>query len=86
VTYLLGRKYVLPYRIFYIIAFFLAALVDTTVVWSLAYVVIVLMAVPNLFGIMMLHKDMKGSVKNYWLKFKKEHPEDAENIKVLELE
>jgi alanine or glycine:cation symporter, AGCS family len=85
VTYLLGRKYVLPYRIFYIIAFFLAAMVDTTVVWSLAYVVIVLMAVPNLFGIMMLHKDMKGSVKNYWVKFKEEHPADAANIKVSEL-
>lgn len=86
VTYLLGRKYVMPYRLLYVIAFFLAALIDTTIVWSLAYVVIVLMAVPNLFGIMMLHKDMKQSVKNYWLKFKKEHPEDAQHIKVLELE
>jgi AGCS family alanine or glycine:cation symporter len=85
ITYLLGRKFVMPYRIIYIICFFLAALIDTTVVWSLAYVVIVLMAVPNLFGIMMLHKDMKHSVKDYWQKFKKEHPEDAANIKVREL-
>lgn len=85
ITYLVGRKYVMPYRLVYVVAFFLAALIDTTVVWSLAYVVIVLMAVPNLFGIMMLHKDMKLSVKEYWLKFKKEHPEDAQHIKVLEL-
>lgn len=86
VTYLLGRKYVLPYRILYIIVFFLAALIDTTIVWTLAYVVIVLMAVPNLFGIIMLHKEMKQSIKDYWLKFKREYPEEAKNIKVLELE
>jgi len=85
ITYLLGRKFVVPYRIAYIIAFFVAALADTTIVWSFAYVVIVLMAVPNLFGILMLHKEMKQTVKDYWKKFKKEHPEDAQKIKVSEL-
>lgn len=85
VTYLLGTKFVLPYRILYIIAFFAAALTDTTIIWSMAYLVIVFMAVPNLFGILMLHKDMKRSVKEYWAKFKKEHPDDAEYIKVKEL-
>ncbi|MCP4152641.1 MAG: amino acid carrier protein [bacterium] len=85
VTYLLGPKFVLPYRIAYIIVFFIAALTDTTTIWYLAYVVIVFMAVPNLFGILMLHKDMKQSVKNYWLKFRQEHPEDAKNIRVSEL-
>jgi len=85
VTYLLGTKFVLPYRILYIIAFFAAALTDTTIIWSLAYVVIVFMAVPNLFGILILHRDMKRSIKEYWVKFKKEHPEDAEYIKVKEL-
>jgi AGCS family alanine or glycine:cation symporter len=85
VTYLVGNKFVLPYRILYIIAFFMAALIDTTIVWSLASVAIVLMTVPNLFGILMLHKDMKQSVKDYWKKFKKEYPEDAAKIKVSEL-
>jgi AGCS family alanine or glycine:cation symporter len=85
VTYLWGSKYILPYRIVYIIAFFFAALIDTTIVWSFAYVVIVFMAVPNLIGIILLHKDMKKSIKEYWVKFKKDHPEDAENIKVKEL-
>ena len=60
-------------------------MIDTTVIWSLAYVVIVLMAAPNLLGILILHKDMKQSVKDYWRKFKAEHPEDAEYIKVKEL-
>jgi AGCS family alanine or glycine:cation symporter len=85
ITYLLGTKFVLPYRILYVFAFFAAALIDTTVIWSLAYVVIVLMAAPNLLGILILHKDMKQSVKDYWRKFKAEHPEDAEYIKVKEL-
>ena len=43
------------------------------------------MTVPNLIGILLLHKDMKDSVKDYWVKFKKEHPEDATKIKVSEL-
>jgi AGCS family alanine or glycine:cation symporter len=85
VTYLVGSRFVVPYRVFYIAAFFIAALTDTTIVWSIAYVVIVLMAVPNLFGIIMLHKEMKQTVKDYWVKFKKDHPEDAERINVSEL-
>jgi AGCS family alanine or glycine:cation symporter len=85
ITYLLGRKFVLPYHIFYIFAFYVAALTDTTIIWSFAYVVIVFMAVPNLLGILMLHKDMKQTVKEYWIKFKNEHPEDAAKIKVSEL-
>ena len=75
----------MPYRIFYIFAFFSAALIDTTIVWSLAAVAIVLMAAPNLFGILMLHKDMKQSVDEYWKKFKGEHPDDAQRIRVREM-
>lgn len=85
VTYLFGSRYVIIYRIVYTIAFFLAALIDTTIIWNLAYVVIIFMTVPNLIGILLLHKDMKNSVKDYWVKFKKEHPEDAAKIKVSEL-
>ena len=85
ITYLIGLKYVVPYRILYIIAFFAAALADTTIIWTFANIAIVLMALPNLFGIIMLHKDMKNSIYEYWEKFRKEHPEDAEKIKVREL-
>jgi AGCS family alanine or glycine:cation symporter len=81
-TYLLGAKAVLPYRVLYVIAFFGAALVDTTIVWSLAAVAIVLMAVPNLFGILILHKDMKRTVADYWVKFKQQHPDEAERLKL----
>ncbi len=80
VTYLLGPKFVLPYRIVYTGAFFAAALADTSIVWSLANVAIVVMAVPNLVGILILHKDMKGSIKEYWIKFKKDHPDEAKRL------
>ena len=70
VIYLLGEKFILPYRILYVIAFFVAAMVDTTIVWSLAAVAIVAMTVPNLIGILLLHKDMKKSIQAYWDGFK----------------
>lgn len=84
ITYLVGLKAVMPYRIVYIIAFFAAALADTTVVWTFANIAIVLMAIPNLFGIVMLHKDMKQSIVDYWAKFKKDHPEDGKKIKYID--
>jgi len=80
ITYLLGNRFVLPYRIVYTGAFFAAALADTSVVWSVANVAIVVMAVPNLFGILFLHRDMKRSVAEYWDKFRREHPDDAKRF------
>lgn len=82
VTYLLGSRFVLPYRLVYIAAFFAAALIDTTVIWSLAAVAIVVMSVPNLFAILMLHKDMKQSVKEYWIKFRQEHADEVKRLKI----
>ncbi len=80
ITYLLGLKFVLPYRIVYVIAFFAAALADTTIIWTFANIAIVLMAVPNLFGILILHRDMKTSVIDYWAKFKEEHADEAKRL------
>jgi len=70
IIYLVGFKWVKPYRVVYVLGFFLAAFTDTTVIWSLAAVVIVLTTIPNLFGILMLRKDMKQSVQQYWDKFR----------------
>ena len=78
VTYLVGTKGILPYRIVYIIGFFLASFADTTLIWKIAAVAIALSTLPNLLGIMLLHKDMKQTVADYWVQFKKEHPEDED--------
>jgi alanine or glycine:cation symporter, AGCS family len=66
IIYLFGFKWVLPYRIVYCLAFFVAAFTPTTIVWNFAAVAIVLMTLPNLLGIMLLRKEMKGLVKGYW--------------------
>ena len=69
IIYLVGFKYVLPYRIVYCVAFFVAAFTDTTIVWNFAAVAIVLMTLPNLFGIMMMRKNMKRHVEDYWKQY-----------------
>jgi AGCS family alanine or glycine:cation symporter len=66
--YLFGSKSLLPYRIVFCLGFFVAAFMDTRVVWNLAAVAIVIMTLPNLFGIMFLHREMKETVNDYWEK------------------
>lgn len=70
--YLFGPKAVLPYRVIFVLLFFMGAIVDSTVVWTLAYVTVALMTIPNLIGITLLHKDMKNTVKDYWKNFKQD--------------
>ncbi len=70
-TYLLGPASVMPYRVVYVAGFFWAAISDTTLVWALSAVAIVVMTLPNLFGIMMLRKEMKQAVNEYWAKVNK---------------
>jgi len=75
-TYLFGNKSVIYYRIFYVVAFFFASFIDTTIVWTFSGITIALMTLPNLFGILMLRKDVKQTIKDYWILFKKEHPNE----------
>ncbi len=72
-TYLFGARSVMPYRVVYVAGFVWASFSDTELVWTLASVAIVVMTLPNLFGILMLSKEMKSSVKQYWIDFNKEH-------------
>ena len=71
ITYLVGLRWVLPYRLFYCAAFFIAAVVDTSMVWLFSAVTLALMALPNLFGIMLLRRDMKQTVREYWQRFER---------------
>lgn len=75
VVYLFGQRGVMPYRIIYVAGFFVASFADTTLVWTMSYVAIVLMTLPNLFGIFLLRREMKDTVKAYWQDF------DAEKSK-----
>ncbi len=84
VTYLFGTKRVIYYRIVYVIAFFFAAFTDTTIVWAFSGITIALMALPNLLGILMLRKEMKNTVRQYWTDFRGEHPDEEIPEKVKE--
>ncbi len=70
-TYLFGPRSVMPYRVIYVAGFVWASFSDTTLVWALSAVAIVVMTLPNLFGILLLSKEMKQTVNEYWQKFGK---------------
>jgi alanine or glycine:cation symporter, AGCS family len=75
ITYLFGTRLVLYYRIVYVGAFFVASIVDTTLIWIFSGIAIAFMTIPNLIGILSLHKEMKSTVKDYWTGFKQEYPD-----------
>ncbi len=72
VTYLWGNKYVIYYRIVYVIGFFIAAFADTNIIWAISYITIALMAIPNLFGILILSPEIKRTIKDYWRELRNE--------------
>ncbi|MEM6299039.1 MAG: alanine:cation symporter family protein, partial [Bacteroidota bacterium] len=75
IYYLLGDRSLMAYRIIYVVVFFVGSFVDTTIVWTIAGIAIVLMTVPNLIGIIMLAGDMKKTVKDYWSYFDETFPD-----------
>ena len=75
VTYLFGTKYVIIYRLIYVVTFFFAAFTDTTIVWAVSYITIVIMTIPNLVGILILSPEIKRTIKKYWVDFRKEWPD-----------
>ena len=74
ITYLFGSSKVIYYHIVYVIGFFLASFTDTTIIWTLSGITIVLMTIPNLFGILSLSKEMKNEVKLFWKEYAERYP------------
>ena len=70
-TYLFGPRSIMPYRVIYVAGFVWAAFSDTTLIWVLSAIAIVVMTLPNLFGIMLLCKEMKETVNDYWTRHNK---------------
>lgn len=69
VTYLVGVRWVMPYRVLYVGCFFTATIADTSLIWLLSYITVALMTIPNLIGLFLLRKEMKSSVADYWERF-----------------
>jgi AGCS family alanine or glycine:cation symporter len=68
-TYLIGVRAVTPYRIVYVIGFFLATIIDTSLVWLFSAVALALMTIPNLFGLLLMRKEVRQLTRDYWRKF-----------------
>ena len=66
VTFLWGLEYVRYYRVLYVLGFFAASIIDTTIVWTFSGIAIALMTIPNIIGILLLHREMKETVADYW--------------------
>ena len=71
-TYLFGTASVLPYRMLYVLGFFVAAISDTSLIWLVSAITIALMTIPNLIAILLLRSEMRDTVKEYWDKFERE--------------
>jgi alanine or glycine:cation symporter, AGCS family len=76
VTYLIGNNYVIYYRALYVIGFFVASFTDTTIIWTLSGITIAFMTIPNLIGLLVLHREVKTTIKDYWVLFKNEFPDE----------
>jgi len=69
VTFLWGIQYVRYYRVLYVLGFFAASIIDTTIIWTFSGIAIALMTIPNIIGILLLRKEMKETVADYWENF-----------------
>ena len=64
-AYIFGEKGVFWYRNFYVLCFVLAAVIDTTIIWNIAYVVVALVSIPNLIALFVLRKEVKKLSDEY---------------------
>ena len=70
VVYLVGTRWVMPYRLLYIGGFFVATIADTSLIWLISAITVALMTLPNLIGILMMRKEVKQMTQTYWQKIK----------------
>ncbi|MEC8059446.1 MAG: alanine:cation symporter family protein, partial [Pseudomonadota bacterium] len=66
IVYLVGTRWVMPYRVMYVGGFFVATIADTSLIWLISAITVALMTLPNLIGIMMMRKEVKQMTQGYW--------------------
>ncbi len=64
-AHLFGEGWILYYRIVYVGAFFIAAVVDTKIIWDIATVIGPIATIPNLIALILLRKEIKQIDKKY---------------------
>ena len=65
VEYLKGRRWMLGYRVVYIVAVFIGSVMNLTVVWNMADCMNALMAVPNLISLLLLSGVLVKETRRY---------------------
>ena len=65
VTYLFGVAWIMPYRLLYVLAFFSATIIDTSIVWLISGVTLALMTIPNLIGLFLIRREVKALTMTY---------------------
>ncbi len=65
VEYLRGQRWVMVYRICYIVAVYLGSIVSLSLVWNLADCMNALMAIPNLLSLLFLSRVLKHETQKY---------------------
>lgn len=74
-TFLFGSGSVMWYRMVYVIGFFIASFTDTSIVWTFSGITIAFMTIPNLIGLFTLHREVKTTIRDYWIDFSADHPD-----------
>ena len=65
VAYLFGTRWLVPYRLTYVVGFLLA-ISDTSLIWLIAAITVALMTIPNLIAILLLRVEVKALINDYW--------------------
>jgi AGCS family alanine or glycine:cation symporter len=65
IQYLLGDRYILPYRIVYCVMTFLGAIYSLELVWSFGDTALGLMSFPNLIAVLLLTGKVKAMTREY---------------------
>ena len=74
ILYLVGPRWVMPYRVVFCIANFLGAVYSLELVWAFGDMALGLMTIPNLISILLLTGMVKGWTKEYVAEGKLEPP------------
>jgi len=65
IQYLVGDKAILPYRVLWIVAVFLGAVLHSNPVWAFSDVMNACMAIPNLIALLLLHNVIARETKTH---------------------
>ena len=77
-VYLLGERAIMPYKILWVVSVFIGALVELNLIWDIADLLNGLMAIPNIFAVLLL----SGVISAETTKYSGEHINDRDNTQI----